>query len=168
MIVAAQMAGLGAWQPVIIGVVTSATLLALGGLGLSGALQASAGEGGDMGAADPAGHDGEADTALLARLAALMAERRPYLDPDLSLSQLARRLGVPAKALSGAVNRAGGENVSRYINAHRIGHACAELAAGKPVTEAMLAAGFNTKSNFNREFLRVKGCAPTDWVGLAR
>jgi AraC-like DNA-binding protein len=165
LIVAAQMAGLAAWQPVIIGVVSSVTLLALGGLGLSGALQASAGEDAVEGS-EVVAHDGEADAALLARLAALMAERRPYLDPDLSLSQLARRLGVPAKALSGAVNRAGGENVSRYINAHRIEHACARLAAGKPVTEAMLAAGFNTKSNFNREFLRVKGCAPTEWVGL--
>ncbi len=167
-IVAAQIAGLGAWQPVIIGVFSSVTLLALGGLGLSGSLQAGAGEGGELAGSDLAGHDGEADAALLARLEALMAGRRPYLEPDLSLSQLARRLGVPAKALSGAVNRAGGENVSRYINAHRIAHACAELAAGKPVTEAMLASGFNTKSNFNREFLRVKGCAPTEWAGLAR
>lgn len=160
LIVAAQMAGLGAWQPVIIGVFSSGTLLVLGGLGLSQSLGASTAESGEELA-----QGDEADAALLARLEALMAGRRPYLEPELSLSQLARRLGVPAKALSGAVNRAGGENVSRYINAHRIAHACAELAAGKPVTEAMLAAGFNTKSNFNREFLRVKGCAPSAWVG---
>ena len=158
-IVAAQIAGFGAWQPAIIGVFSTATLLALGGVGVSGSLQSNAAEGGEVVA-----HDGEADAALLVRLAALMAGRRPYLDPELSLSQLARRLRVPAKALSGAVNRAGGENVSRYINAHRIAHACGALAAGMPVTEAMLAAGFNTKSNFNREFLRVKGCAPTEWL----
>ncbi len=32
------------------------------------------------------------------------------------------------------------------------------------VTEAMLSAGFNTKSNFNREFLRTTGQAPSDWA----
>ena len=32
------------------------------------------------------------------------------------------------------------------------------------MTEAMLASGFNTKSNFNREFLRVKGESPSKWL----
>ena len=35
---------------------------------------------------------------------------------------------------------------------------------GLALCEAMLASGFNTKSNFNREFLRVKGKAPGDWA----
>jgi len=28
----------------------------------------------------------------------------------------------------------------------------------------MFASGFNTKSNFNREFLRVIGASPRDWL----
>jgi AraC-like DNA-binding protein len=28
----------------------------------------------------------------------------------------------------------------------------------------MLSAGFNTKSNFNREFLRVAGVPPSEWL----
>jgi AraC-like DNA-binding protein len=31
------------------------------------------------------------------------------------------------------------------------------------VTTAMLDSGFNTKSNFNREFLRVTGASPSKW-----
>ena len=37
-----------------------------------------------------------------------------FLDPGLTLSRLARRLGLPAKQLSAAINRATGQNVSRY------------------------------------------------------
>jgi AraC-like DNA-binding protein len=28
----------------------------------------------------------------------------------------------------------------------------------------MFSSGFNTKSNFNREFLRLRGQAPSDWL----
>lgn len=100
---------------------------------------------------------------LLARLETLMAERRLYIDPDLTLSRMARILGVPAKTLSAAVNRASGGNVSRYVNRWRITHAAALLDQHTPVTSAMLESGFATKSNFNREFLRIMGCTPSQW-----
>ncbi len=97
------------------------------------------------------------------RMEALLAERQMYLEPGLTLAQIARRLRVPAKTLSGAINRVKGENVSRVVNGLRIAHACMQLQTGAGVTQAMLESGFNTKSNFNREFLRVTGLAPSDW-----
>jgi AraC-like DNA-binding protein len=33
----------------------------------------------------------------------------------------------------------------------------------EPVTQVMFEAGFQTKSNFNREFLRVTGMSPSDY-----
>jgi AraC-like DNA-binding protein len=57
-----------------------------------------------------------------------------------------------------------GENVSRYINAARIGAAQQALLAGEPVTATVYTSGFNTKSNFNREFLRVTGKSPSEWL----
>ena len=77
-------------------------------------------------------------------------------------------MGVPAKALSAAVNRVRGENISRVVNRWRVEHAAGMLTGGASVTEAMLGSGFNTKSNFNREFLRVMGQAPTAWMAGAR
>lgn len=105
----------------------------------------------------------EAAADLLARLDTLMAERRLYLDPDLTLARMARILGVPAKTLSAAVNRATGSNVSRFVNGWRIAHAAELLEHGAPVTAVMLESGFATKSNFNREFLRIKSCTPSQW-----
>ncbi|MDO7556654.1 MAG: helix-turn-helix domain-containing protein [Loktanella sp.] len=68
------------------------------------------------------------------------------------------------KQLSEAINKVTGENVSRYINAARINEAKAVLSSGENVTSAMLSSGFNTKSNFNREFLRVAGVSPSEWL----
>jgi AraC-like DNA-binding protein len=100
----------------------------------------------------------------MARLNRLLAEEQLYLDPGLTLARLAKRLHVPAKRLSAAINQAAGENVSRFINGFRIRRACERLEAGDNVTTAMLESGFNAKSNFNREFLRVTGSTPSAWL----
>ena len=111
----------------------------------------------------PPPHDPEADKALMARLDTVLETRKLYLDPDLTLTRLARVLQVPVKRLSVAINRSTGNNVSRYVNGYRIREACRTLKGGASVTEAMLVSGFNTKSNFNREFLRVTGRTPSNW-----
>ena len=108
--------------------------------------------------------DRRQDADIMDRLNALMDEETPFLDADLTLDRLSRRLRVPVKQLSAAINRTTGDNVSRYVNAFRIRCACQHLQAGDTVTNAMLSSGFNTKSNFNREFLRLKGCSPSTWL----
>ncbi|BBE72747.1 AraC family transcriptional regulator [Oharaeibacter diazotrophicus] len=165
---AAMGAGADWLRPWIVVVLTVGNLLGIGLLTLSGVLAAppaAAAEEEDETAvpAATAPEIAAADAALMARIDALMAETRLYLDPDLTLARLARRLTLPAKQVSAAVNRATGENVSRLVNGWRVRHACARLDAGDGVTEAMLASGFGTKSNFNREFLRVTGMAPKTW-----
>lgn len=150
---------LTAW---IVGAFTSVTLLGLGLITLSRE-------------ADTAGHiepnrasDSVAeaeDLEIVARLKELMEDRMLYRDPDLTLGRLARRLTLPVKTLSAAINRVEKKNVSQFVNDYRIQAACEMLAEkGKSVTDAMLAAGFQTKSNFNREFRRVTGTSPTDWL----
>lgn len=150
-------AGLISLVPWLVTVFSTVALLTLGALGLQE----------DMAIApEPEGATAatETDAALVAAMDVLMKERRLWLDPDLTLARIARRMGVPAKSLSAAINRVRGENVSRVVNGWRIAEACALLRNGEGVTQAMLAAGFNTKSNFNREFLRVMGMPPTEWL----
>lgn len=107
-----------------------------------------------------------ADAVLLAQLDHHMREARPWLNPDLTLVALARKLGVPSKTLSAAVNQGHGENVARYVNRYRIEHACDLLRKGQPVSSALYDSGFNTKSNFHREFLRLKHMTPTEWQDM--
>ncbi len=166
LILAAILGGQPHLPALIVSFVTSLTLLGIGWVALSPGLAPPEP---DAATPDPATAGpvqpppAEEDRALVARLEALMEDDRLYLDPDLTLERLARRLQVPRKVLSAAVNRCTGENVSRFINARRIAHACAVIARGRPVTEAWLASGFNTRSNFNREFRRIRGCAPSAW-----
>ncbi|MGY6632550.1 MAG: helix-turn-helix domain-containing protein [Alkalilacustris sp.] len=159
-IAAAFATGHGALAPLIRDVTTAALLLGLGALALVAGGMAGAPGGRE---APPAAPD-EDDRALFARLEALMVARTPWRDPDLTLAQLSRRLQVPAKRLSEAVNRVTGESISRHVNGHRIRAACAALAEGASVTEAMLGAGFATKSNFHREFRRITGQSPGAWL----
>ena len=146
------------WLPTIS---SALSLLSLGALGLTRAIESQRDEESD--AQEVTEDDRERDRIIVAKLDAYVASHQPYLDPDLTLSRLSRKLLTPAKQLSVAINRVKGENVSRFINRHRIEEACRRLEAGQSVTAAMLESGFNTKSNFNREFQRVKGMSPRQW-----
>jgi AraC-like DNA-binding protein len=151
--------GLLLWIP---SVVSSISLLSLGALSLSRAMESR--READHTESAVSVEDAEKDQAIIAKLDELMVRQKPYLDPDLTLSRLARKIIVPAKDLSAAINRVKAENVSRYINRQRILHASALLVAGSSVTSAMMESGFNTKSNFNREFLRVMEKPPSAWL----
>ncbi len=148
------------WLPSI---VSSLSLLALGALSLTSAVESP--QDADEEKSEQSSLDLERDQAIIAKLDDYIAAHKPYLDADLTLSRLARKLTLPAKQVSAAINRVKNENVSRYINRLRIEEACRHLADGQSVTSAMLSSGFNTKSNFNREFQRVKGKSPTQWLG---
>jgi AraC-like DNA-binding protein len=161
--------GLALWngmdwlKPIIVSLFTSLSLGLVGALVLSQSLIGSpAAEPPSTPLPDPA--DEQRDADVMMRLNKLLEEEALYLDVDLTLQRLSRRLHIPAKQLSRAINRITGDNVSRYVNGFRVRHACERLNAGANVTTAMLESGFNTKSNFNREFLRLKGCSPSLWL----
>jgi AraC-like DNA-binding protein len=145
------------WIP---SVVSSLSLLSLGILSLSNAIESHR----ESDAETVSEDEVLRDQAIISALDTYLETHKPYLDPDLTLSRLARKLVIPAKQLSTAINRSKSENVSRFINRHRIEHACKRMAEGKSVTVAMFESGFNTKSNFNREFLRIKKVAPSKWL----
>lgn len=106
----------------------------------------------------------EQDREVLDQIQRLLVEQKLFRDDNLTLSRLARRAGVPARQISGAVNRLAGKNVSQYINDIRISEACRLLReTDMSVTAAMLESGFQTKSNFNREFRRVTALSPASW-----
>lgn len=159
LIVIAQAADYPEARPWIISIFSVGNLLVIGVLSLSPHLRTIENETPDT-KTQPQG----ADPELWERIQTYMGSQRPYLDPDLTLSRLARKMGVPAKSLSSTINIATGENVSRFINTARIVFAQQAMLKGESITNAMLMSGFNTKSNFNREFLRVSGSSPTEWL----
>ena len=145
------------WLPSI---VSSLSLFSLGAVGLSHAAESNR----EHDTETLSEEDSSRDQAIISALDQYLLLHKPYLDADLTLARLARKLVVPAKQLSTAINRNKNENVSRLINQHRIEHACKLMRDGKSVTVAMFDSGFNTKSNFNREFLRINNMAPSKWL----
>ncbi|MBV1842672.1 MULTISPECIES: helix-turn-helix domain-containing protein [Photobacterium] len=102
------------------------------------------------------------DARVMQALTTLLQEQALYLDPNLTLAVLARKTGVPNRQLSAAVNRQTGLNVSQLINQYRIEKARQLLKETDfSITEIYGMAGFNTKSNFNREFSRITTMTPS-------
>lgn len=113
-------------------------------------------------AAGPMAQRGDADVFLKAQSWLLSTEA--FKDPDLTLERMARKLGVPARLLSSAVNDHAGRNLSQWINDHRIAAAQALLRdTDAPVQQIMEDCGFLTKSNFHREFRRVANLTPGEF-----
>ncbi len=83
----------------------------------------------------------------------------------ITLTQAAKKLGVPARQLSMATNHVYGNSFSVYLNDRRIEEAKELLLAApdRPIIDVMQEAGFSSKSNFNKEFLRVTGKSPSQY-----
>ena len=109
-----------------------------------------------------------ADLQQLAdRLQAHMETQQAYLQPDLSLKELAVQLSVSPRELSRAINRIFGQNFFDYINQNRIALAQQKIAESEDpkltVLEIMYEVGFNSKSSFNTAFKKFAGMTPTQW-----
>ncbi|ABC29773.1 AraC-type DNA-binding domain-containing protein [Hahella chejuensis KCTC 2396] len=107
---------------------------------------------------------GADDQQIIQHIDQIMRQQQLFRDPDLNLNRLARRAGIPSRQISGAINRVYGRNVSQVVNEYRIEEAKRLLQeTDLPVTSLLFEAGFQTKSNFNREFQRVAGMTPSDY-----
>lgn len=110
---------------------------------------------------------GPADEALFARLDALLATPDTLADDTLTLSRVGKRLGVPARAVSLAVNRVTGRSFSELLNDRRISLAIRFMDEDpeRPLLDIMYAAGFGAKSNFYAQFKRRMGITPAAYRG---
>lgn len=85
------------------------------------------------------------------------------VDPELSLSALARRLGTNTGHLSRAINEGLGVNFSTFVNDLRAKHVADMLTEGRrdDLLDLALEAGFSSKASFNRAFAASMGVTPS-------
>lgn len=108
----------------------------------------------------------EAELRLIREsLTKAMEDRREYLNPDLTLDNLAERLGYPSRKVSQVMNDSFNQNFFDFINTYRIREAERMLRESPDprltVLEVMYACGFNSKSSFNTIFKNKTGLTPS-------
>ncbi len=105
---------------------------------------------------------------LYIRLSALMHQEKLYLNPDLSLKELAVRLHTNTRYLSQVINSLSGFNLQHYINAFRIKEVKQKMtnSAYSHLTLYGIAqqCGFKNKSTFYKVFRESTGKTPKDFV----
>lgn len=102
---------------------------------------------------------------LVAQLERLLSEKSPFLDPNLTVADLARPLNIHARSLSQLINQHQDCNFHEFINRRRIEHAKADIARHpeKSILEVAYDSGFNSKSAFNTAFKRFVQLTPTGY-----
>jgi AraC-like DNA-binding protein len=102
------------------------------------------------------------------KLLAYMENKKPYLEPELSLSDLAKQLKTNTSVLSKVINDGTGRNFNDFINSYRVQEVITKLKAGEQQTQTLLGiaydCGFNSKATFNRSFKKVNGKTPKEFM----
>ncbi|WP_342649635.1 helix-turn-helix domain-containing protein [Pseudomonas sp. REB1044] len=94
-------------------------------------------------------------------------QRRPYLDPQLNLQQVAQHSGYSRNQISYLFNQVLGQSFYRYVNQARLQHLLAQLSdtdLQTPVDELAFSAGFNSLSAFYKCFREQTGLSPKAYV----
>lgn len=96
-----------------------------------------------------------------------MESEKPYLDPNLTLPQLATDLEIPSNYLSQVINETYGLNFFDFINRYRVEDVKAKIVDPKFDSYSLLGiafeSGFNSKSAFNRIFKKSTGQTPSEY-----
>lgn len=119
----------------------------------------------------PAGSGSAPDAALIARVSQHMDETHPHLNPNLTVEQLARQLGVAPRELSRAINQGFGQNFFEFVSGYRLAqarHLLEDAGSTASILDIMYEAGFNSKSVFNTAFKKATGMTPSQYRSQRR
>lgn len=107
----------------------------------------------------------ERSAKITGQLRQLMEEERFFLEPELTLPQLAERLSVSTNDLSQAINREINKSFFDFVNEYRVQEAKKLLSSPKhghlSILGIALDAGFNSKSAFYSAFSKHIGTTPS-------
>jgi len=105
---------------------------------------------------------------IIDKLEKIMQSEKLYLQPELSLADVSKRLGIPRHHLTQALNIQIGKNFYTYINEYRVKAVIDNLKKPEYRNYTVLAvafdSGFNSKSTFNSVFKKITGMTPSDFI----
>ncbi len=97
-----------------------------------------------------------------------METEKPYLNSQLSISELAEKLNMPSNHLSQIINEQTGKNFFEFINSFRVEEVKLQISDNQDKKFTLLAiafdSGFNSKSSFNSIFKKQTGLTPKQYM----
>ncbi|MFD0750716.1 helix-turn-helix domain-containing protein [Mucilaginibacter calamicampi] len=100
------------------------------------------------------------------RVALIVDQHKPYLDPALNLQSLADKVGINTHELSLVLNKGFGMNFYAYINSLRTAEAIRLIESGQygrgDVEAISIRAGFNSRTTFYAAIKKLKGETPSN------
>ncbi|OGU37506.1 MAG: hypothetical protein A2068_07500 [Ignavibacteria bacterium GWB2_35_6b] len=112
-------------------------------------------------------HEPPTNNFLLEKLLSFMKEKKPFLNSSLTLNELAKISGIPARTISQLINEKLNKNFFDFINEYRIEESIKILSDKenfrKTIQEILYESGFNSKSVFNTVFKKFTGKTPTEF-----
>ncbi|WP_152560105.1 helix-turn-helix domain-containing protein [Hymenobacter sp. IS2118] len=121
----------------------------------------------------PPGAPGSLDLpAAQATVAGYMRQHKPYLNPSLTIHELATGLQLPPHVLSRVINEGFGQNFFDFVNSYRVDEFKQVMAAPQARQYTLLAlaleVGFNSKTAFNRAFKKQTDQTPREYFSGIR
>lgn len=96
-----------------------------------------------------------------------MAEKEPFLNPSLTIQELADQVNIPVRELSVLINHHINQHFFDFVNEYRVKKAMTILkdSTKKEVTilEILYEVGFNSKSSFHTYFKKYTNQTPTEF-----
>lgn len=110
---------------------------------------------------------GNNNQASVDKLQNYMQNQKPYLNPELTLVELAEQVKMSRNELSALINNDINSNFYLYVNRFRVEHVKLQMQqdSNKQFTILALAyeSGFNSKSTFNTIFKKLTGLTPSEY-----
>ncbi len=109
----------------------------------------------------------EESTKKVSQLKDLMENKKPYLNPDLTIKDLSEQFNIHHKFLSQIINSQFDQNFYDFVNQYRIDEAKEIMIRNtdekKTILEIVYEVGFNSKSAFNNAFKKNTGKTPSEF-----
>lgn len=102
------------------------------------------------------------------RVQDLFQQKAIYVQPKLTVDDVARYLNLPARYVSYLINYKYSANFNQYVNQQRVAEVIRKMNNPKEQHKTLLAlaleAGFNSKSTFNQVFKQHTGHSPSGYL----
>jgi AraC-like DNA-binding protein len=111
--------------------------------------------------------DADTRNELIEKVKKILDHDQPYLDPDFSLPNLAKKAKTSVHVLSQAINEGFGKSFFELTAEYRVKEACRILKSGEgtylKMEEIAERVGYSSKSSFNTVFKKQIGMTPSEY-----